>query len=88
VIPYENLVNWLYHEVTSASVHDSEVYEYLVQEAKKGEAVFGDSAYSSEELKKITREQQSEPLFCMKGKKNKSLNKVEQEWNRQVSKFT
>jgi hypothetical protein len=55
--------------------------------AKKGEAVIRRFSISSEEWKKITREQRSEPLFfCIKEKRNQSLNKVEQKWNTQVSK--
>lgn len=75
------------YEVTPASVHDSQVYEDLLEEVKEDEFVFADSAYSSEELKEKTRKQSAEPLFCMKGKRNKPLNKVEQEWNRCLSKI-
>ena len=73
-----------YH-VTSASVHDSRVYEELVEEVKPNEVVFADSAYSGEELKVLTKEKLAEPLFCMKGKRNKALTKVEQEWNKRLS---
>ena len=68
-------------EVTSASVHYSQVYEELVAEVKPDEVVFADSAYSGEELKILTKNKNAEPLFCMKGKRNKPLTKVEQEWN-------
>ena len=75
------------YEVTSASVHDSQVYEELVAEVKPEEVVFADSAYSGEELKILTKNKNAEPLFCMKGRRNKPLTKVEQEWNRRLSKI-
>jgi IS5 family transposase len=75
------------YEVTSASVHDSQVYEELVAEVKPEEVVFADSAYSGEELKILTKNKNAEPLFCMKGRRNKPLTKVEQEWNRCLSKI-
>ena len=73
--------------VTPASVHDSCVLEELLEEVKPEEAVFADSAYSSEELKRATKNKSAEPLFCMKGKRNKPLNKAEREWNRCLSKI-
>ena len=75
------------YEVTRASVYDSQVYQSLLNEVKGEEAVFADSAYSSEELKKVTREKLAEPLFCIKRKRNKKLNKIEIEWNRCLSKI-
>ena len=57
------------------------------EEVKPEEAVFADSAYSSEELKRATKNKSAEPLFCMKGKRNKPLNKAEREWNRCLSKI-
>lgn len=75
------------YEVTAASVHDSQVFETLLNEVKEEEIVFADSAYSSEELKKVTKEKLAEPLFCIKGKRNKKLNKTEIEWNRCLSKI-
>lgn len=75
------------YEITPACVHDSQAYESLLNEVKQGEAVFADSAYSSEELKKITKERLAEPLFCIRGNRNKKLNKIEMEWNRCLSKI-
>ena len=48
---------------------------------KTEKVIFTDFAYGGEELKILTKNKNAEPLFCMKGKRNKPLTKVEQEWN-------
>ncbi len=73
-------------EVTDASVHDSQMYEELLQAAEKDETVFGDSAYSGEDLKMKTEKQDSFPLMCRKGCRNRALTEIEKQWNRIISK--
>lgn len=74
------------YDVTTASVHDSQVLEDLVGEVKKEEPFFGDSAYSSKESKAVTEKQGSVPLFCIKGCRNNPLTEGEKTWNKILSK--
>lgn len=75
------------YKVTEASVHDSQVLEEMIEEVKKDEPLFGDSAYSGEELKKATEKQGSIPIFCTKGRRNKPLTEKEKSWNKITSKI-
>lgn len=74
------------YKVTPASVHDSQVFEELLEAVESGEQVLADSAYSSKELEKNAEQDGYIPLICKKGKSNNPLTKEEKLWNRVISK--
>jgi transposase, IS5 family len=74
-------------EVSSASVHDSQIYSEILGEANIDEPVFADSAYSSAELKKETEQHKSIPLFCNKGSRKGKLNENQKIWNKSLSRI-
>lgn len=74
------------YEVTDASVHDSQVFDELMDEENSGRNVWADSAYLSEEREKQLREKGLVSRIQRKGYKHKPLTKREQESNRSRSK--
>lgn len=72
--------------VTTASVHDSQVFDELMDEENSGRSVWADSAYRSKERKKQLQEQGRISRIQHKGHKHKALTKREQKSNRSRSK--
>jgi len=74
-------------KVTSASVHDSNVFIELLDPLNSNGDVFADSAYSSEEHDLVLAELNYRSRMIKKGCKNKKLTKNEQKGNRTKSKM-
>ena len=70
------------YEVTTASVHDSQVIESLLDEENSDKEVYADSAYRSEETEASLKEQGYRSRIHRKGKRNKPLTRREQQGNR------
>jgi IS5 family transposase len=88
------------YEVTSANVHDSQVFEKIVKSPKPelaepsagGEGterrkVYADSAYSSEKIRTYLKEEGMEAKICSKGSRGKALSEEERAKNREKSKI-
>jgi IS5 family transposase len=71
------------YEVTSASVHDSQATEGLLDENDKGEDFYADSAYSGEPQEKIIAGKEMNNKVCEKGARNHPLTE-EQKANNSV----
>jgi len=82
------------YDVTPANTHDSQVIEQIVimpeKESDKAEqaspAVYADSAYHSESIRKFLTDNGMEPKICSKGARNKELSEEEKALNRERSK--
>jgi len=74
------------YDVTDASVHDSQVFEDLLDSTNTSGDVWADSAYRSKETEKRLKEQGYRSKVHRKGTKNKPLAKREQQGNRTRSK--
>jgi len=59
--------------VTDASVHDSRVFEEMLDEGNGGEGVWADSAYRSKEAEKVLKERGYRSHVHRKGSRNKTL---------------
>ena len=70
------------YAVTDASVHDSQVFEDLLDENNSSAAVYADSAYRSEESIQRLAELGFREHLQRKGCKNRKLTKWEQQGNR------
>ena len=68
--------------MTDASVHDSEVFDEMLDEENSGRSVWADSAYRSEAREEPLRAQG----FHRKGSSRRALNKREQATNHRRSK--
>ena len=73
------------YDVTDASVHDSQVFEDILDEDNSNKEVYADSAYRSEEAEAFLKEQGYRSKIHRKGKRNKPLTKREQQGNRTKS---
>ena len=74
------------YAVTDASVHDSNVFEELLDESNTSKEVWADSAYRSEEKEKWLKKEGYRSRIQRKGRRNKLLTKWEQQGNRTRSK--
>ena len=74
------------YEVTDASVHDSQVFDDLLDEENSGRSVWADSAYRSKKRERELREQGRISRIQHKGHKHKALSKREQQSNHARSK--
>lgn len=74
------------YAVTTAEVHDSKVFEEILDPANTNADVYADSAYSSERAKKRLDELWYRSRICRKGKRGNPLTKLETEQNRKKSK--
>lgn len=75
------------YEVTSASVHDSEVLENLLNKKEdEGQPFYGDSAYRSEAIEKSLASKNIESQIHEKGYRGRPLTKRQQQRNRKKSK--
>ena len=69
--------------VTSASVHDSQATDGLVQ---AGDVVmFGDSAYSGQPVREKMEAKQVDTVLVQKGVRGRALNETEKAENREIS---
>jgi IS5 family transposase len=75
------------YEVTDASVHDSQVFEELLDENNSSRDVYADSAYRSEESIQRLEELGFREHVQRKGCKNHKLTKWEQQGNRTRAKI-
>lgn len=72
-------------QVTSASVHDSNIFEEILDPTNTNADVFADSAYSSEEHSQLLAEHNYRNRINRKGCKNKKLTRREIQGNRTKS---
>lgn len=75
------------YEVTDASVHDSQVFEQLLDANNTSRDVYADSAYRSEESIQRLKELRFREHVQRKGCKNRKLTKREQQGNRSRAKI-
>jgi len=75
------------YEVTDASVHDSRVFEALLDEGNTSRDVWGDSAYRSEEKLRALKERGYREHLQRKGCRNKRLSEWEKRGNRTRSRI-
>jgi len=75
------------YAVTDAAVHDSQVFEELLDEHNSSRDVYADSAYRSEESLNRLEELKYREHVQRKGCKNRKLTKWEQQGNRTRSKI-
>jgi len=72
--------------VTDASVHDSQAIDDLVGKKDNGNAIYADSAYSGEPVKKKMRKRKVKAWICAKGYRNQELTEKQKEANHRKSK--
>ena len=70
------------YEVTNASVHDSKSLEKLLDEKDKGQSLYGDSAYTGEDMEGMVSKVKMLNKIHEKGYKNKPLTDIQKENNR------
>ncbi len=70
------------YEVTDASVHDSRVFEEMLDEGNGGNGVWADSAYRSKETEEILEERGYRSYVNRKGSRNRPLGKWAKRANR------
>ena len=75
------------YEVTSASVHDSQVFEQLLDSNNTNANVWADSAYRSSEQEALLKSLSYRSHVNTKGKRNKPLSEVAQKANHKRSKI-
>ena len=79
------------YAVTAASVHDSEVFEVLLDQSEDdaGEkrAIYADSAYRSAEKESVLQEMKIESQICEKGTKSAPLSAAKKDSNHAKSKI-
>lgn len=73
-------------EATSAAVHDSQVFETILDPYNTNATVYADSAYSSEEREKNLEKLQYKSRVCRKGNRHGPLTAFQQAQNRKKSK--
>jgi len=74
------------YEVTSASVHDSQVLEGLLNESNSSKKVYADSAYSGAKISNFLKEQGLQNHINKKGYRNRPLTLKQQASNQTKSK--
>ena len=81
------------YAVTAASVHDSQVFEVLLDQSEvegdsgKKRAIYADSAYRSAEKEAALQEMKIESQICEKGTKSAPLSEVQKDSNHANSKI-
>lgn len=65
-------------EVTTASVHDSQVLLELIHETDKGEPIWADSAYDSKDIRKALKKMKVGCRIHKKGSRHVTLSKMQQ----------
>lgn len=71
------------YATTPASVHDSQVFEQLLDE--KDKEVLADSAYKSEKNENVLLDRSLEDFIMLKAQRNKPLSEEEKAYNKTVS---
>jgi IS5 family transposase len=74
-------------EVTSASVHDSQVLEKLLDENNKKQTIWADSAYTGEGIENLLKERGIRNRIHAKGYRGRPLTTAQQEGNRKKSRI-
>ncbi len=74
-------------EVTSSSVHDSQMIESLLEQTDSHHELYGDSAYRSEQIEQRLKERKIKSRIHKKGYRNKPLKEVDQKINTNKSKI-
>ena len=74
------------YKITDASVHDSNVFEELLDSSNSSKDLWADSAYRSQEKEAFLKEEGYRSKVQRKGYKNKPLTQREQQGNRTRSK--
>jgi IS5 family transposase len=74
------------YAVTDASVHDSQVFDEVLDDENSGRSVWADSAYRSEAREEQQRERGYKSRIHKKGSSRRKLNKQEQATNHRRSK--
>lgn len=72
-------------EVTPASVHDSNVFEELLDEGDVGQAIYADSAYANKKREQELKAVGIRPKILKKGYRNKPLTEGDKTRNRKLS---
>ena len=75
------------YQVTTASVHDSDALEDLLDESDEGKPLWGDSAYTGKRCAKVIRKYRMKNLTHKKGYRNKLLSEYQKRKNHQKSKI-
>jgi IS5 family transposase len=75
------------YAVTDASVHDSQLFDELIDDENGGRCIWADSAYRSEAREEQLREQGYKSRIHRKGSSRRKLNKQEQATNHRRSKI-
>jgi len=75
-----------HYQVTDASVHDSQVFDEVLDEENSGRSVWADSAYRSAEREEKLKDKGYVSRIHYKSTRSHKLNKREQEANRSRSK--
>lgn len=70
------------YEVTSASVHDSQVIDKLITTDYNSKDIYADSAYRSRQREKQLRAEGFRSHICTKGRRNKKLGKFQKTLNK------
>ena len=74
------------YQVTTASVHDSDALDDLLNESDAGKPLYGDSAYSGKRCAGIIRKHKMKNLTHKKGYRNKPLSEYQKKKNHLKSK--
>lgn len=74
-------------QTTPASVHDSQVLEELLEPSDKGQRIYGDSAYKSEQIAGVLKEFKMIDRIHEKGYKHKPLTSRQKASNKGKSKY-
>ena len=74
------------YQVTTASVHDSDALEDLLDESDAGKPLWADSAYTGKRCSKVIRKYGMKNLTHKKGYRNKPLSEYQRKKNHQKSK--
>jgi len=69
------------YEVTSASVHDSQVVEKLLREEDRGKELYGDSAYIGDSIEVMLTKKGIKPKIIKRGVRGQSLTEEQKAWN-------
>jgi len=72
--------------VSDASVHDSQILEYLLEEKDSHHELYGDAAYSGSQIKDVLESRNIRRRIHEKGYRNKPLTEKQKEKNKKKSK--
>ena len=75
------------YEVTDAAVHDSRVFETLLDKSNTSKDVFGDSAYQSAEAEEKLAARGFRSRICVRGARGRPLSAAAQAANRTKSRI-